>query len=83
MCCAAALASIDLVVKENLVENAAKMGAILQERLRAMQKRFPQIGTVQGKGLVAGVACVQPGTKNPGWRAGFRRGGAFHRKGAC
>jgi len=65
VCCAAALASIDLVVKEKLVENAARMGEILQSRLRAMQKRFPQIGTVQGKGLVAGVACVQPGTRNP------------------
>jgi 4-aminobutyrate aminotransferase-like enzyme len=27
--------------------------------------RFPQIGSVDGKGLVAGVACVVPGKKDP------------------
>jgi len=30
-----------------------------------LQRRFPQIGRVDGKGLVAGVACVKPGTKDP------------------
>src|SRR5215467_9837768 len=33
ICCAAALASIDLVVKENLAENARKVGAVMHERL--------------------------------------------------
>jgi 4-aminobutyrate aminotransferase/(S)-3-amino-2-methylpropionate transaminase len=65
VCCAAALASIDLVLNENLVDNARKVGAILHERLVALQCRFPQIGKVDGKGLVAGIACVEPGTKNP------------------
>jgi 4-aminobutyrate aminotransferase / (S)-3-amino-2-methylpropionate transaminase / 5-aminovalerate transaminase len=65
VCCAAALASIDLVEKEGLVENARRMGEILQDGLRAMQARYPQIGFVQGKGLVAGVGCVEPGTKRP------------------
>jgi 4-aminobutyrate aminotransferase/(S)-3-amino-2-methylpropionate transaminase len=65
VCCAAALASIDLVLNENLVDNARKVGAILHERLVALQGRFPQIGKVDGKGLVAGIACVEPGTKNP------------------
>lgn len=65
VCCAAALASIDLVVKEDLAGNAARMGAILHSELRCLQSRFPQIGCVDGKGLVAGVACVKPGTKDP------------------
>ncbi|MFB3826928.1 MAG: aspartate aminotransferase family protein [Bryobacteraceae bacterium] len=65
VCCAAALASIDLVVKEDLAENARKMGAILHERLNVMMARYPQIGAVHGKGLVAGVSCIQPGTRNP------------------
>ena len=65
VCCAAALASIDLVVKEDLAGNAARMGAILQSELRSLQSRFAQIGCVDGKGLVAGVACVKPGTKDP------------------
>lgn len=65
ICCAAALASIDLILKENLVENARRMGEILLEGLRALAAHTPEIGCVDGKGLVAGVACVKPGTKEP------------------
>lgn len=65
VCCAAALASIDLVLGEDLAGNARRMGAILHQRLCALASRFPEIGRVDGKGLVAGVACVAPGTKNP------------------
>jgi 4-aminobutyrate aminotransferase/diaminobutyrate-pyruvate transaminase/4-aminobutyrate aminotransferase/(S)-3-amino-2-methylpropionate transaminase len=65
VCCAAALASIDLLLKENLIENARKVGAALHQRLRTLQTCTPQIGSVDGKGLVAGLACVVPGTKEP------------------
>jgi 4-aminobutyrate aminotransferase / (S)-3-amino-2-methylpropionate transaminase / 5-aminovalerate transaminase len=65
VCCAAALASIDLVLNENLAENARKMGAILHQKLQALKARTPQIGSVDGKGLVAGLACVIPGGKEP------------------
>ena len=65
ICCAAALASIDLVVKENLAGNSRKVGAALHQKLRALQSRTPQIGSVDGKGLVAGLACVIPGTREP------------------
>jgi 4-aminobutyrate aminotransferase/diaminobutyrate-pyruvate transaminase/4-aminobutyrate aminotransferase/(S)-3-amino-2-methylpropionate transaminase len=65
ICCAAVLASLDLIEKEGLVANARKMGGILQSSLQGMKQRYKQIGAVCGKGLVAGVACVEPGTKNP------------------
>jgi 4-aminobutyrate aminotransferase/diaminobutyrate-pyruvate transaminase/4-aminobutyrate aminotransferase/(S)-3-amino-2-methylpropionate transaminase len=65
VCCAAALASIDLVVQENLAENSRAMGKILHQRLHEIQAKFPQIGRIEGKGLVAGVACVMPGSKEP------------------
>jgi len=65
ICCIAALASLDVIIKENLVENSRKMGALLHKKLHEMQTRFPQIGFVDGKGLVAGIACVKPGTKEP------------------
>jgi 4-aminobutyrate aminotransferase/diaminobutyrate-pyruvate transaminase/4-aminobutyrate aminotransferase/(S)-3-amino-2-methylpropionate transaminase len=65
ICCAAALASIDLVLKEKLADNASKVGALLHQKLRALKARTPQIGSVDGKGLVAGVACVLPGSKEP------------------
>jgi 4-aminobutyrate aminotransferase/diaminobutyrate-pyruvate transaminase/4-aminobutyrate aminotransferase/(S)-3-amino-2-methylpropionate transaminase len=63
--CAAALAAIDLIVNEGLVEHARQMGERLHRRLREMKARFPQIGCVAGAGLVAGVACVKPHTKEP------------------
>lgn len=65
VCCAAALASVDVILNEGLVENARKMGEILQTCLRSLAARTPEIGTVDGRGLVAGVACVKPGTKEP------------------
>jgi len=65
VCCAAALASIDLVLRENLAGNARHVGGVLHQKLAALESRTPQIGRVDGKGLVAGVACIVPGTKEP------------------
>jgi 4-aminobutyrate aminotransferase/(S)-3-amino-2-methylpropionate transaminase len=65
VCCAAALASVDLVVNEGLAGRAKTTGAVMHQKLNAMARRFPQIGCVAGKGLVAGVACVRPGTTEP------------------
>jgi 4-aminobutyrate aminotransferase/(S)-3-amino-2-methylpropionate transaminase len=65
VCCAAALASIDLIVDEKLAANACQVGGILHGRLREMQTRFPQIGAIQGRGLVAGLSCVTPNTTEP------------------
>jgi 4-aminobutyrate aminotransferase-like enzyme len=65
VCCAAALASIDLVINEKLAANACQVGNVLHRRLREIQKRFPQIGAAQGRGLVAGLSCVVPGSTTP------------------
>ncbi len=64
ICAAAAVANIDLILKENLVENSRKVGEVLHAELRGLQDRFGKvIGWVDGKGLVAGVQYVGPGTK--------------------
>jgi 4-aminobutyrate aminotransferase / (S)-3-amino-2-methylpropionate transaminase / 5-aminovalerate transaminase len=65
VCCAAALASLGLVLEENLAGRAHETGALLHSKLGALASRFPQIGCVAGKGLVAGLACVRPGTTEP------------------
>ena len=65
VCCAAALASIDLVLKEDLAGNSKRMGDLLHSRLHKLKTTTPQFGAVEGKGLVAGIACVVPGTKEP------------------
>lgn len=72
VCCAAALASIDLVIKEDLASNARAVGAVLHRRLGEIQSRFHQIGNVHGKGLVAGVLCVVPGTRKPDAELAFK-----------
>ncbi len=66
VCCAAALASIDLVINEGLVEQSRSMGDLLLDRLNSLQEKYPDvIACVDGKGLVAGMACVKPGTLDP------------------
>ncbi len=58
VCCAAALANINVIVNEKLADKARVSGEVLQTGLRAIQARFPQAGFLAGKGLVAGLACV-------------------------
>jgi len=65
VCCAAALASIELILAEDLAGNAKRMGGILQGELAALREQIPRIGRVEGKGLVAGVACVKQGSQEP------------------
>ncbi len=65
VCCAAALANIDLILREDLAGNAARLEPVLQEGLRAIQREFPQAGFLAGKGLVAGLACVDPQHRTP------------------
>ena len=61
---AAALASLDLIAKEKLVEKAAKVGAVLQRELAGIAEKHSDIvGVLHGKGMVAGLAIVKPGTK--------------------
>lgn len=63
VCCAAALANVDLILNEDLPGNAARMGAVLQGRLEALKAKYPEhIGAIRGKGLVAGMICVEPGS---------------------
>jgi 4-aminobutyrate aminotransferase len=53
--CAAAVATLQVLEEEKLIENSAKMGAKLMKQLKALQERFPAIGEVRGLGLMVGV----------------------------
>lgn len=57
LCCAAALATLDLVERE-YAANAAAVGAYFLERLRGLEQRFECIGQVRGKGLMIGMELV-------------------------
>lgn len=65
VCCAATLASIDIIVNEDLAGNARRMGDVMHRGLRSIQQQHRQLGRVDGKGMVAGIACVRPGSKDP------------------
>jgi 4-aminobutyrate aminotransferase len=56
--CAAALATLDVVQSEGLVENAAAMGARLREGLAKVATDVPAIGDVRGLGLMLGNEFV-------------------------
>jgi 4-aminobutyrate aminotransferase len=65
LCCAAALATLDLVERE-LTSNAASVGEYFIGRLRELQGRYPCIGDVRGKGLMIGMELItDPSTRAP------------------
>src|SRR5579864_9611237 len=57
ICCAAALATLDLVQRE-YAANAAAVGTYFMTRLAELQQRFECIGDVRGKGLMIGVELI-------------------------
>jgi len=64
--CAAALAVLEIFEKENLVENAARVGALMKARLLEIQEKCPYLGDVRGRGLVMGLELVRDKrTKEP------------------
>ena len=73
VCCAAALATIALL-EEGLVENAARMGSHLMDRMREWPARFPQVGEVRGLGLMIGIELVASEFRDRVLRQAFERG---------
>jgi (R)-1-hydroxy-2-aminoethylphosphonate ammonia-lyase len=57
--CAAALATIEVIEAEGLLERANRLGARALERLRAMQARVPAIVDVRGVGLLLAIELGQ------------------------
>jgi 4-aminobutyrate aminotransferase/(S)-3-amino-2-methylpropionate transaminase len=63
---AAALAVLDLVERDGLLDRSLRVGEIVTERFRAMQARFPQVGEVRGRGAMCAIELVEdPVTKEP------------------
>jgi 4-aminobutyrate aminotransferase len=59
LCCAAALATLELV-ENDYAANAADVGGYFLTRLRELKKDFPCIGDVRGKGLMIGTELIDP-----------------------
>ena len=56
--CVAALVTIELL-QEGLIENAARMGAYLMQRMLDWPERFPNVGDVRGLGLMIGIELMR------------------------
>ncbi len=66
VCAVAALASLRAIIDEGMVENAAKVGEVMQAGLRDIQvKHSTYIGAALGKGLVGSLHIIKPGTTEP------------------
>jgi len=63
---AAGLASLEIIVKENLVKNSEQVGAVMLQKLQSMKEKYRFIGDVRGKGLMLGLELVKDQkTKEP------------------
>ncbi|MFH1361348.1 MAG: aminotransferase class III-fold pyridoxal phosphate-dependent enzyme [bacterium] len=55
VCCVAAIATIDVIKQEKLLQNAKTLGNYLIGKLKQLAKKYPAIKAVRGPGLMIGV----------------------------
>lgn len=66
VCCAAAIATLEVIEKEKLTSRAEKTGKHILERLKDSEKAIPSAGDVRGKGMMIAVELVEDKqTKKP------------------
>lgn len=58
--CAAALAVFDILEQERLLENAARMGTLLQSELRKLATNYPWMVEIRGRGMMQGLVLDHP-----------------------
>jgi 4-aminobutyrate aminotransferase len=63
--CAAALASIDVIEKEKLIDRSAKMGQQFMKRLEEMKEKHRIVGDARGIGMMCGLELVSDAKKTP------------------
>ncbi len=65
LACAAALAAIETIEADGLVERAREIETLLKRRLGALQAEDPRVGDVRGRGAMIAVELVKAGTTEP------------------
>jgi 4-aminobutyrate aminotransferase / (S)-3-amino-2-methylpropionate transaminase / 5-aminovalerate transaminase len=81
LACAAALAVVETIEADGLVDRARSIGKTMLDRLGALQQRDPRIGDVRGRGAMVAVELVQPGTTEPDAALTGRVAAAAHAQG--
>jgi 4-aminobutyrate aminotransferase len=82
VCCSASLATIEILTKDGLIQNAADVGQYFHDGLKDLQKKHPVIGDVRGIGLMQGIEIVKdpvskekaPGLRNAIIDEGINKG---------
>ncbi len=72
--CAAARASIQIIQRDGLMENAVAQGEYLMARFRELARECPLLQEVRGKGLMIGLEMVDPPTAQQWVQSCFQRG---------
>jgi 4-aminobutyrate aminotransferase len=62
VCIAAALATLDVIEKEHLLENSSSVGNYMLKRMADWPKKLKLVGDVRGRGLMIGVEIVKDKT---------------------
>ena len=63
---AAGVAALEIILKEDLVKNSERVGAVMLTRLQALKEKYRCVGEVRGRGLMLGMELVKDrGTKEP------------------
>lgn len=71
MACAAALASLEVIEEEDILENVRTVGAYFMKRMQQMEQNHAIVGHVKGKGFLLGIELVKDkNTKEPFPEAG-------------
>jgi 4-aminobutyrate aminotransferase / (S)-3-amino-2-methylpropionate transaminase / 5-aminovalerate transaminase len=81
LACAAALAVIETIESDGLVDRARTIGKTMTERLTALQERDARVGDVRGRGAMIAVELVRPGTTEPDADLTKRVAAAAHAQG--
>ncbi|HWF69137.1 MAG TPA: aminotransferase class III-fold pyridoxal phosphate-dependent enzyme, partial [Mycobacterium sp.] len=63
--CAAALATIETIETDGLLERACQIERLMKDRLLALQAADDRIGDVRGRGAMIAVEFVKPDTAEP------------------
>ncbi len=65
LACAAALATLQTLREDGLVQRAQDIGATMTRRLTALAERDNRVGDVRGRGAMLAIELVEPGTHVP------------------
>jgi len=79
--CAAALAAIDVIEREDLVQKARRIEEQVLPRLQRLAEGHPAIGEVRGRGAMLALELVVPGTRTPNAEAARAVAAACHEEG--